>query len=157
MRINVVAVGTRLPAWQQQGFQEYAKRLPRECALTLTEIPAAARGKARPTRQMVDKESDRMIAAIGRNDYVVALDRPGTQYSTEELAGLLETWLGRGGDVAMLIGGADGLADACRSRADLHWSLSELTLPHGLVRVLVAEQVYRAWSVLRGHPYHRGE
>ena len=145
MRIKVVAVGTRLPGWQQQGFQEYAKRLPRECAMTCTEIPAAARGKSRPTRQMIEKESDRLLAAIGRNDYVIALDQPGTQYTSEDLSGLLDTWLGQGRDLALLIGGADGLSDACRTRADLHWSLSDLTLPH------------RAWSILRGHPYHRGE
>lgn len=157
MRVKIVAVGTRLPGWQQQGFQEYAKRLPRECALVLSEIPAAARGKGRPTRQMIEKESDRMLAALAANDYVIALDQPGAQYTTEDLAGLLETWLGQGRDLAMLIGGADGLSDACRSRADLRWSLSDLTLPHGLVRVLVAEQIYRAWSLLRGHPYHRGE
>jgi 23S rRNA (pseudouridine1915-N3)-methyltransferase len=157
MRIKVVAVGTRLPGWQQQGFQEYAKRLPRECAMTCTEIPAATRGKSRPTKQMIEKESDRMLAAIARNDYVIALDQPGTQYTTEDLAGLLDTWLGQGRDLALLIGGADGLSDACRTRADLRWSLSDLTLPHGLARVLAAEQIYRAWSILRGHPYHRGE
>lgn len=157
MQVRIIAVGTRLPPWQQQGFNEYAKRLPRECAMSLTEIPAAARGKSRPTRQMIEKESDRMLAAIGRNDYVVALDQPGNRYTTEELAGLLETWLGQGRDLALLIGGPDGLSDACRSRADQRWSLSDLTLPHGLVRVLVAEQIYRAWSILRGHPYHRGE
>jgi len=157
MRIKVVAVGTRLPGWQQQGFQEYAKRLPRECAMTCTEIPAATRGKSRPTKQMIEKESDRMLAAIARNDYVIALDQPGTQYTTEDLAGLLDTWLGQGRDLALLIGGADGLSDACRTRADLRWSLSDLTLPHGLARVLAAEQIYRAWSILRGLPYHRGE
>jgi 23S rRNA (pseudouridine1915-N3)-methyltransferase len=156
MRVRIVAVGTRLPGWQKQGFEEYARRLPKECAVELVEIPAATRGKSTPTQQAIEKESDRMLAALGRNDYVIALDQPGTQYPTEDLAGLLETWLGQGRDVAMLIGGADGLSDACRARADLRWSLSELTLPHGLVRVLVAEQVYRAWSVLRGHPYHRG-
>lgn len=157
MRIKVVAVGTRLPEWQRQGFVEYSRRLPKECALELVEIPAAARGKSTPTRQAIKKESDRMLAAIGRNDYVVALDQPGSQYGSEDLAGLLEVWLAQGRDVAMLVGGADGLSDACRSRADFRWSLSELTLPHGLVRVLVAEQVYRAWSIMRGHPYHRGE
>lgn len=98
-----------------------------------------------------------MLAAIARNDYVIALDQPGTQYTTEDLAGLLDTWLGQGRDLALLIGGADGLSDACRTRADLRWSLSDLTLPHGLARVLAAEQIYRAWSILRGHPYHRGE
>ena len=155
MRVKVVAVGTRLPEWQQRGFEEYAKRLPRECALELIEIPAASRGKSRPTEQQIRKESDRMLAAITGNEYVVALDQPGRQFTSEDLAGLLDTWLARGSDVALLIGGADGLSDACRSRADLRWSLSEGTLPHGLVRVMVAEQIYRAWSILRGHPYHR--
>ncbi len=157
MRVKMIAVGTRLTGWQQQGFQEYARRLPRECAMELTEIPAATRGKATPTKQAIQKESDRLLAALAKNDFVIALDQPGTQYRSEKLAELLGTWLSQGRDVAMLIGGADGLSDACRRRADLRWSLSDLTLPHGLVRVIVAEQIYRAWSILRGHPYHRGE
>ncbi len=157
MRIQVIAVGTRLSQWQQQGFQEYARRLPRECAVQLTEIPAAARGKSKPTKQAIEKESERMLAAVHKNDYVVALDQPGAQYSSEDLSGLLATWLAQGRHLSLLIGGADGLSEACRSRAELRWSLSELTLPHGLVRVMVAEQLYRAWSMLQGHPYHRGE
>lgn len=157
MRVKVVAVGTRLPAWQQQGFQDYARRLPKECAMELTEIPAATRTKSKPTAQAIGKESERMLAALGRNDYVIALDQPGARYTSEAFAGLLDTWFAQGRNLAMLIGGADGLSDACRSRAELRWSLSDLTLPHGLVRVLVAEQIYRAWSILRGHPYHRGE
>lgn len=157
MRIQVIAVGTRLPQWQQQGFQEYARRLPRECAVQLTEIPAAARAKSKPTKQAIQKESERMLAAVHKSDYVVALDQPGAQYSSEDLSGLLATWLAQGRHLALLIGGADGLSEACRSRAELRWSLSELTLPHGLVRVMVAEQIYRAWSMLQGHPYHRGE
>jgi 23S rRNA (pseudouridine1915-N3)-methyltransferase len=157
MRIQLVAVGTRLPQWQQQGFQEYARRLPKECAMQLTEIPAAARAKSKPTKQAIQKESERMLAAVDKSDYVVALDQPGTQYSSEDLSALLAAWLAQGRHLSMLIGGADGLSDACRSRADLRWSLSDMTLPHGLVRVMVAEQMYRAWSILHGHPYHRGE
>ncbi|MDX2314101.1 MAG: 23S rRNA (pseudouridine(1915)-N(3))-methyltransferase RlmH [Gammaproteobacteria bacterium] len=157
MRIQLVAVGTRLPQWQQQGFQEYARRLPKECAMQLTEIPAAARAKSKPTKQAIQKESERMLAAVDKSDYVVALDQPGTQYSSENLSALLAAWLAQGRHLSMLIGGADGLSDACRSRADLRWSLSDMTLPHGLVRVMVAEQMYRAWSILHGHPYHRGE
>ncbi len=157
MRIQVIAVGTRLPQWQQQGFQEYARRLPRECAIQLTEIPAAPRAKSKPTKQAIQKESERMLAAVDKNDYVIALDQPGAQYSSEDLSGLLATWLAQGRHLSLLIGGADGLSEACRSRAELRWSLSELTLPHGLVRVMVAEQIYRAWSILQGHPYHRGE
>ncbi len=155
MRIQVIAVGTRLPQWQQQGFQEYARRLPRECALQLTEIPAAPRAKSKPTKQAIQKESERMLAAVDKNDHVIALDQPGAQYSSEGLSGLLATWLAQGRHLSLLIGGADGLSEACRCRAELRWSLSELTLPHGLVRVMVAEQIYRAWSILRGHPYHR--
>jgi 23S rRNA (pseudouridine1915-N3)-methyltransferase len=157
MRVQVIAVGTRLAPWQQQGFREYARRLPRECAMQLMEIPAAARGKSKPTKQAIEKESDRILAALTNKDYVIALDQPGARYSSEEFSGLLATWLTQGRNLAMLIGGADGLSDACRSRADLRWSLSDMTLPHGLVRVIVAEQVYRAWSILHGHPYHRGE
>ncbi|NIM71942.1 MAG: 23S rRNA (pseudouridine(1915)-N(3))-methyltransferase RlmH [Gammaproteobacteria bacterium] len=157
MRIRVLAVGTRLPAWQQQGFREYARRLPKACAVELVEIAAARRGKRTSAAQALDKESHRLLAALAKNDYVVALDRTGVQYATEDLAARLDTWLGQGRDVAMLIGGADGLSHACLTRADLRWSLSDLTLPHGLARVLVAEQLYRAWSILRGHPYHRGE
>ena len=157
MRIQVIAVGTRLAQWQQQGFQEYARRLPRECAMQLREIPAAPRAKSKPTKQAIQKESERMLAAVHKNDYVIALDQPGAQYSSEGLSGLLATWLSQGRHLSLLIGGADGLSEACRSRAELRWSLSELTLPHGLVRVMVAEQIYRAWSMLQGHPYHRGE
>jgi 23S rRNA (pseudouridine1915-N3)-methyltransferase len=157
MRLKIIAVGTRLPPWQQQGFSEYARRLPRECAMDLTEIPAASRAKSKATSQSIAKESDRILAALARNDYVVALDQAGVQYTSEDLAGRLDIWLAQGRDVAMLIGGADGLSQACRSRAELRWSLSDLTLPHGLARVLVAEQLYRAWSILGGHPYHRGE
>ena len=156
MRLKVVAVGTRLPDWQQQGFREYARRLPRELRIELVEIAAAARAKSTPAARAVDKESERMLSALGANDYVVALERGGIQYDTESLAGLLETWLGQGRDVALLIGGAGGLSEACRQRSDLHWSLSELTFPHGMVRMMVAEQLYRAWSILRNHPYHRG-
>ena len=157
MRVKIVAVGTRLPAWQQQGFEQYARRLPKECAMELIEIPAATRAKSTPTRQAIEKESKRMLAVLSKNDYVIALDQTGTQYGSEALAAQMEVWLSMGRDLAMLIGGADGLSHDCRTRAELRWSLSDLTLPHGLVRVLVAEQVYRAWSILRGHPYHRGE
>ncbi len=157
MRVKIVAVGTRLPAWQRQGFEQYARRLPKECAMELIEIPAATRAKSIPTRQAIEKESKRMLAVLSKNDYVIALDQTGTQYGSEALAAQMEVWLSMGRDLAMLIGGADGLSHDCRTRAELRWSLSDLTLPHGLVRVLVAEQVYRAWSILRGHPYHRGE
>lgn len=157
MRIRVAAVGTRLPDWQQRGFQEYARRLPKACALELVEVPAATRGKSTSTERAKARESERLLTAVNGNDLVIALDQSGREYTTEGLAALMEDWLARGRSPAMLIGGADGLSDACRTRAEMIWSLSKLTLPHGIVRVLVAEQVYRAWSILRNHPYHRGE
>jgi 23S rRNA (pseudouridine1915-N3)-methyltransferase len=157
MRLYLVAVGTRLPAWQQEGFAEYTRRLPRECALELVEIPAARRSKSSHTRRAVETEGERMLSALPRDTHVVALDQDGRSHSTEELARLLSRWLEGGRDVALLVGGADGLAPDCLARAEARWSLSPLTLPHGLVRVLVAEQLYRAWSILQGHPYHRGD
>lgn len=156
MRVHLVAVGTRLPAWQQEGFAEYAKRLPRECALELVEIPAARRSKNTDTRRAVKTEGERMLAVLPRDALVIALDQGGRSHDTEELARLLARWLEQGRDVALLVGGADGLAPDCLTRAEARWSLSPLTLPHGLVRVLLAEQLYRAWSILQGHPYHRG-
>ncbi len=125
--------------------------------MELVEIPAATRGKSTPTERAKTKESDRLLGAVDKNDFVIALDQAGSQHTTEAFANLLDEWLTDGRNLAMLIGGADGLSGACRTRAGMLWSLSKLTLPHGLVRVLVAEQVYRAWSILRGHPYHRGE
>jgi len=155
MRLHLLAVGTRLPAWQQEGYLEYARRLPRQCALRLVEIPATKRTKQADPVRAAAKEGERMLAAIPEKAHVVALDERGIAYSTRDLAARLAEWREAGRDVALLVGGADGLSQACLERADARWSLSKLTLPHGLVRVLVAEQIYRAWSILDGHPYHR--
>ena len=155
MRIHLLAVGTRLPAWQQQGFAAYARRLPRECALHLIEIPKARRTRNQAAGEAMATEWERMRKALPRDSRVVALDERGTMDATHTLAARLQRWLDDGRDVALLIGGPDGLAPAALQRAEASWSLSALTLPHGLVRVLVAEQLYRAWSVLAGHPYHR--
>lgn len=155
MRIHLLAVGTRLPVWQQRGFEEYARRLPRECALHLIEIPAPRRSRGHGAAQAMATEWERMSRALPRDARVVALDERGTMDDTAALAARLGRWLHDGRDVAMLIGGPDGLAPAALQRADACWSLSPLTLPHGLVRVLVAEQLYRAWSLIKGHPYHR--
>ncbi|HLF98795.1 MAG TPA: 23S rRNA (pseudouridine(1915)-N(3))-methyltransferase RlmH [Methylococcaceae bacterium] len=155
MRLELIAVGERMPAWVREGYDEYAKRLPRECALHLREIEPGARGKSQDPARAVALEGERMLAALPKGARVVALDVKGVEHATEELAGRLETWLADGRDVALLVGGPDGLAPECLARAEERWSLSRLTLPHPLVRVVLAEQLYRAWSILRNHPYHR--
>ena len=155
MKVHLIAVGERMPGWVEEGFGEYAKRLPPECALRLVEIPPGKRGKNSDIPRLRAQEGERILAAIPKNALVVALEVKGRPWSTEELSSRLGDWLQGGRDVALLVGGPDGLDEACRARADLQWSLSPLTLPHPLVRVVLAEQVYRAWSLLKGHPYHR--
>ena len=155
MQIHLIAVGTRMPAWVTSGYEEYVRRMPHECGLRLVEIPLSKRGKNRSAPQNRREEGKAMLAAIPAQATVVALDVRGKAWSTETLAARLQDWLQGGRDVALLVGGPDGLDDACLARADLRWSLSALTLPHALVRVLLAEQLYRAWTVLQGHPYHR--
>lgn len=155
MKLTLVAAGTRMPGWVTAGFDEYARRLPRHCRLELCEIRLGGRGKSSDPRTAVIEEGRRMLGAIPSGAAIVALEIGGSAWSTPQLAGRLEDWLADGRDRAFLIGGPDGLDPACVERADLNWSLSPLTLPHGLVRVLVAEQLYRAWSILEGHPYHR--
>jgi 23S rRNA (pseudouridine1915-N3)-methyltransferase len=155
MRIHLIAVGTRMPAWVTQAYQDYAKRLPRECTLRLVEIPLGQRGKTRTAAQSRNEEGRQMLAALPRDCLVVALDVEGQPWSTETLADNLQQWLGSGRDVALLVGGPDGLSPDCLARAERRWSLSALTYPHALVRVIVAEQLYRAWTLSTGHPYHR--
>ncbi len=149
-----MAVGTRTPGWIKEGYQEYAKRMPRETELQLVEIPATPR-KGRSADRSRQSEADKMLAQISPKEWVVALDTLGTACSTEQLAKKLDGWRMRGSDVVLLVGGADGLAPACRERANEIMSLSRFTFPHALVRVIVAEQLYRAWTLLTGHPYHR--
>ena len=155
MRIHLIAVGNRMPAWVTQGYREYAQRLPPECALQLVEIAPGRRGKGADLERIRADEGARMLAALPRSAHVVTLDVHGAAWSTDALAGQLQRWLQGWRDIALLVGGPEGLADACRERAGQSWSLSPLTLPHQLVRVVVAEQIYRAWSLLQGHPYHR--
>ena len=155
MQIHLIAVGDKMPRWVQQGYDEYAKRLPAECALRLVEIPAGRRGKNADIARTVRDESKRILAAVPKGATVVALEVGGRSWSTEQLAQQLDDWMGRGHDLALLVGGPDGLGEAARQAAGQHWSLSPLTLPHPLVRVVLAEQLYRAWSILRNHPYHR--
>ena len=144
-----------MPSWVQQGYDEYAKRLPRECELVLKEIPAGKRGKNSDIVRIVKEEGERMIAAIPQNTHVVTLDIPGKPWTTPELAGAMQRWLEGGQSISLLIGGPEGLADEVKPLARESWSLSKLTFPHPLVRIVVAEQLYRAWSILHNHPYHR--
>lgn len=152
MRACLIAVGERMPAWVQHGFAEYAKRLSRELPLDLIEVSAKSRDPAR----MMAEEGAALLAAIPKGAHAVALDGRGKPWSSEELARQLAQWRMQGKDLAFLIGGADGFAPAVLERADQRWSLGPLTLPHPLVRVVIAEQLYRAASLLGGHPYHRG-
>ena len=155
MRIHLIAAGTRMPAWVDAGFQDYAGRLPAECKLLLKEIPLGASRSGGDAHKAMREEGEKMLAAVPAGANLIALDVRGKTLSTEELAKQLNLWLQEGRDQALLVGGPDGLGPECLARAGLKWSLSPLTLPHGLVRVVVAEQLYRAWSILKNHPYHR--
>ncbi len=155
MHLYLIAVGTRMPGWVQAAYEDYARRLPAQFGLRLVEVPAVRAAKGSPAARRIAREGERQLAAVPRGATVVALDEAGAAWSTRDLARQLASWQARGRDVALLVGGADGLAPACREGASASWSLSRLTLPHALVRVIVAEQVYRAWSLLNKHPYHR--
>jgi 23S rRNA (pseudouridine1915-N3)-methyltransferase len=155
MKLSLIAVGTRMPAWVQTGYDEYAKRLPRECALVLREIPLPTRSKNSDTTKAIEKESEAMLAIIPAQERVIALDILGKPQTTTSIAQALQTWQMQGGNTSFLIGGPDGLSAACLARAQEKWSLSGLTLPHPIVRIVLAEQLYRAWSLLNNHPYHR--
>jgi 23S rRNA (pseudouridine1915-N3)-methyltransferase len=144
-----------MPAWVDEGYNEYARRMPRECRLVLNEIPLARRSKSQVVERAIKEEGQRMLAALPDRQQVIALDVKGRSWSTEQLAKQLDGWRQDGRDVSLLVGGPDGLAAECLQRADQTWSLSALTLPHPLVRVVLAEQLYRAWSLNSGHPYHR--
>ena len=155
MRVRLIAVGTRMPKWVEQGVAEYEPRLPREWRFEIVEIPVAARGDNADIARLKQAEGGKMQRAIPAGADVIAFDERGELLSTMEWAKAVEGWQRHGRDVALLVGGPDGLAPECLARANRRWSLSKLTLPHGLVRVTVLEQLYRAWSVTAGHPYHR--
>lgn len=154
MHIRLIAVGGRQPAWVGEAFEGYAKRLPRAWRFRLDEVPTASRADSRAERA-VGAEGQQVLRRLRPAERLMLLEEAGEPLSSRELAGCLKAWLSAGSDLAFVIGGPDGVSDACRERADFVWSLSRLTLPHGLVRVVVAEQLYRAWTVIEGHPYHR--
>lgn len=155
MRIRLLAVGTRMPGWVEEGYADFAKRLSGDISLELVEITAGKRLKATDLARVKEQEGEALLAALRPQERVIALDVLGRQLATEDLAATLKDWQVDGRPAALLVGGPEGLSRAVLERADEKWSLSRLTLPHPLVRIVVAEQLYRAWSLLKGHPYHR--
>ncbi len=155
MRIQLIAVGTKMPAWVEQGYQEYARRFPSEMPLQLIEIPAGKRGKNADIKRILHKEGELTLAAIPKGNRIVCLEVLGKPWDTPQLAKQMQDWQQDGRDVSLLIGGPEGLAPECVAAAHQKWSLSALTLPHPLVRIVVAESLYRAHSLNINHPYHR--
>ncbi len=155
MHIRLLAIGDRQPDWVDSGFDSYSARLPREWRFDLVTIPTAKRARNAPTYKARDTEGQALLAKLKDSEKLVLLDERGKQLASRELADRLSVWQSEGRDIAFAIGGPDGMSDACRERAEFTLSLSRLTLPHGLARVVLAEQLYRATTLLSGHPYHR--
>lgn len=153
MRITVHSVAGKMPGWVDAGVQEYSKRLPGQLKLNWRSVPLARRG-ADP-RQLRQREGDALLKGVHKGAVRVALERSGRAWSTQDLARRLDAWMLEGRDVAFLVGGPEGLSEACLAAAAQRWSLGPLTLPHALVRIVLAEQLYRAWTIAIGHPYHR--
>lgn len=153
--IELLAAGTRGPAWIEEGVAEYTKRLPKDWRLSVKEIPVAKRTKGAVLERLKQEEGQRMLNSIRPGARVIAMDSGGALWSTETLADKFDGWSQDYRDVQLMIGGPDGLSAECLKRADDVWSLSKLTFPHFMVRLLLAEQVYRAWAILNGHPYHK--
>jgi len=155
VHIRLIAVGDRQPSWVDTAFADYAARLPRQWQFRLDTIALAQRGKNAEPGAAAATEGDRILARLKSGEQLVLLDERGREFSSRQLADALARWQTEGGDLAFVIGGPDGVSPAVVARAGMTWSLSRLTLPHGLARVLCAEQLYRAWSLTTGHPYHR--
>ncbi|NVK22133.1 MAG: 23S rRNA (pseudouridine(1915)-N(3))-methyltransferase RlmH [Kangiellaceae bacterium] len=155
MQIRLLTIGQKMPAWVEQGYQEYAKRFPRDFRLELVEVAAAKRGKNADIARITEQEGQALLAQIKPSDWVVVLDVKGKNFSTPQLAENIEHWQQHHPSVVLLVGGPEGLSRECIARANQKWSLSGLTFPHPMVRVIVAEALYRAWSVTVNHPYHR--
>jgi 23S rRNA (pseudouridine1915-N3)-methyltransferase len=144
-----------MPSWINSGFEEYARRLPKDYQLNLIEIPALKRGKNADIKRLIEQESEKLLDAVPKDSLKIVLDEHGKQWDTLELAKQLQNWHDIPQNISLLIGGPDGVSAACLRQANLTWSLAKLTLPHPLVRVIIAEQIYRAWSIIARHPYHR--
>jgi 23S rRNA (pseudouridine1915-N3)-methyltransferase len=155
MKIRILTITHKSPSWIQEGYEEYAKRLPVSCSLELVEIPAEKRTANADLKRITEREGEKMLGAIKANHHVIALDVKGKLWTTEQLAEQLANWHQGGRNIDLLVGGPEGLAPSCLQKAEQSWSLSPLTFPHILVRLIVAEQIYRAWSILNQHPYHR--
>jgi 23S rRNA (pseudouridine1915-N3)-methyltransferase len=155
MQLIIAAVGHKMPAWIETGFQEYAKRMPPECKLVLKEIKPVDRASNKNAEAVMAQERTRIEAVLPKAGRMIALDERGQDLTTMQMSQLLTQWQQQGGDVTFVIGGADGLDADLKKNADMLIRISSLTLPHGMVRVLLAEQLYRAWSITQNHPYHR--
>jgi 23S rRNA (pseudouridine1915-N3)-methyltransferase len=155
VRVRLIAVGSRMPKWVREAYEDYVTRLGSGLKITLIEIEPGARSAARSPRKAMEAEAEKLLAALRKDEYVVALDEDGAQMTTRELAAWLKTRMQDGRDLAFLVGGPDGFVPEVLARSDFKWSLSRLTFPHALVRVVLAEQLYRAHGVLANHPYHR--
>ncbi len=155
MRIRLIAVGSKMPGWVESGWQEYSKRLPPDIQLELVEIPLVTRKKNADTKRLIQQEGDAMLAKVHPGERVVTLEVTGKPWSSEQLAGELERWKLDARTVNLMVGGPEGLAPQVQARSEQQWSLSPLTLPHPLVRIVVGEQLYRACTILSGHPYHK--
>ena len=154
-RISIVAVGKRMPDWIQTGFAEYKKRLSQDVTLELIEVAPAHRSRSTITQRLRQQEAQSILDALPAHTHVIALDETGKRQKTMQLAARMQDWIDQGINISLIIGGADGLDESVLAAAHERWSLSDYTLPHALVRVVLAEQIYRAWTILKNHPYHR--
>ena len=155
MQISIVAVGIRLPSWINQGVNEYIKRLPPEVNVNLIEVPPVKRNKSAPAEKILKQEAEKIRAVIAKGSYLIVLDEHGKSRRTTVFAQNMDSWMREGKNIAFVIGGADGIEQDLKDKANELWSLSDFTLPHGIARVLLIEQLYRAWTVIKKHPYHR--
>ncbi|XOV78541.1 MAG: 23S rRNA (pseudouridine(1915)-N(3))-methyltransferase RlmH [Aestuariibacter sp.] len=155
MQLDIIAVGNKMPAWVVTGYQEYARRMPPDWRMKLIEIPPEKRGKNADIARILEKEGQNILASIPKGNRIVALEVTGKPWHSHQLAEQMEKWQLDGRNVSLIIGGPEGLSKNCLNQAEQKWSLSTLTLPHPLVRIVLAESLFRAWSINNNHPYHR--